>query len=68
VNTNLKRPARGAGHKGGGVMQCKAKYEIYDKDGNLVGVFYCTDEAGHEGPHSQNLQWTEEVHKLKMGV
>ena len=49
-------------------MQCKAKYEIYDKDGNLVGVFYCTDEAGHEGPHSQNLQWTEEVHKLKMGV
>jgi len=49
-------------------MQCDAKYELYDKDGNLVSVFYCTEEEGHDGPHVQLLQWEEQVHKSIMGL
>ena len=48
-------------------MQCNAKYEIYDKDGNLMVTFFCTEEEGHEGPHAQLLQWNEQEQKSIMG-
>ena len=49
-------------------MQCDAKYELYDKDGNLIVTFFCTREKDHDGDHEQTLYWTEDIHESIMGA
>ena len=46
--------------------QCDAVYELYF-NGMLVMTFFCTKEKGHDGPHSQVLEWEGDCYQEKIG-
>ena len=45
-------------------MQCKAEYQLYDKDGKRIITFFCVLERDHEEDHEHILTWSEEKYEF----
>ena len=55
-------------NKKGKSMQCKAEYKLLDEDKNLVVIFYCSKEKGHDGFHEHILYWQDDKQESIIGA